>query len=163
MNLIPGDAITGTSVVKTEPREATEPGESGAALEGETVNALVPKKKSRKKREASVDDLPAAPPPMITIRLEYKLKPEGQESEWNVLEAAQEAGLVPKWPTNEEPKIVDVLETSGAPPVPGGPDTALGLDGDAEEIARRFAEKYDKPTKKRPTKKKVSLTTWSSL
>lgn len=155
MNLVPGDAITDSSIVKTEPGETTIPGEAGIAVEGETVNTLVPKKKSRKKREASVDDLPAAPPPMITIRLEYKLKPEGEESEWNVLEAAQEAGLIPKWPTNEEEKVVEPIEASDAQPTTGGPELALGFDGDAEEIARRFAEKYDKPTKKRPTKKKV--------
>ena len=152
---MPGDTITDSSIVKTEPGETTIPGEPGTAVEGETVNTLVPKKKSRKKREASVDDLPAAPPPMITIRLEYKLRPEGEESEWNVLEAAQEAGLIPKWPTNEEEKVVEPIEPGEAPPTTGGPDLALGFDGDAEEIARRFAEKYDKPTKKRPIKKKV--------
>lgn len=100
---------------------------------------------------------------MITIRLEYKLKPEGEDSEWNVLEAAQEAGLIPKWPTNEEEKVVDPIEASEAQPMAGGPELALGLDGDAEEIARRFAEKYDKPTKKRPIKKKVRYDTWDAM
>ena len=154
VNLVAGDGISG--IVKTEPGEATAPGEAGAVAEGEVINTLVPKKKSRKKREASVDDLPAAPPPMITIRLEYKLQPEGQECEWNVLEAAQDAGLIPRWPTNEEEKVLEPIETSEATPTAGGPDLALGFEGDAEEIARRFAEKYDKPTKKRPAKKKVS-------
>lgn len=99
---------------------------------------------------------------MITIRLEYKLKPEGQESEWNVLEAAQEAGFVPRWPTNEEEKVVEPIETSEVPPASGGGELALGLDGDPEEVARRFAEKYDKPSKKRPIKKKVRLHTTGS-
>jgi hypothetical protein len=147
--------VAGSGAVKTEPGESIVTGDAGTVAEGEAVNTLVPKKNSRKKREASVDDLPAAPPPMITIRLEYKLKPEGQESEWNVLEAAQDAGLVPRWPTTGGEEKVEPMETSEPQPTVGGPDVALGFDGDAEEIARRFAEKYDKPTTKRPVKKKV--------
>lgn len=93
---------------------------------------------------------------MVTIRLEYKLKPEGEDSEWNVLEAAQDAGLVPRWAGAEEEKMMEAMDTDEAQPARDGPRSILmGLDGDAEEIARRLDEKHDKPKPKRAAKKKV--------
>lgn len=95
---------------------------------------------------------------MQTIRLEYKLKPEGEDSEWNVLEAAQEAGLVPKWASNE----VEPVETDEPPTIPPSQtEGALGLLGQeglsAEEIAAAYAQKYDQPKKKSLKKRKVCV------
>lgn len=101
--------------------------------------------------------MPPPPPPMQTIRLEYKLKPEGEESEWNVLEAAQAAGLVPKWASNEvEPIETDEAPSQAPTQVPEGSGGILDQEGlSAEEIAARIEAKYGGPKKKVVKKKKV--------
>jgi hypothetical protein len=141
--------------VKEEP---TDPSSEATvmAVEGE-VNTLIPKKKSRKKREASVDeDLPVPPPPMKTIRLTLMIDPKemGTGKEFNIVEEARKIGLEPTWQPLEEP--LEVMEEEMKEPLPlpvGGLLSQLGDDGlTPEEIAKRF-EVYDKP-KKRPAKKK---------
>lgn len=143
--------------MKLEPNDdAVTPGDpSGPAAEGE-INTLIPKKKSRKKREASADEeLPAPPPPMKTIRLSIELLAEGHTQEWNITEQAQKLGMMPAFPVDDGSAAEEDVKESAPPPPVGGILSQAGEEGlSAEEIARRFEEKYDKPSK--PKKKKAS-------
>lgn len=155
----------------------TEPGTNGATLptdgvqegDGEQLNVLVPKKKVKRRREMSTDDdLPPPPPPMKTIRLEHALLPdkEGDTLEWNILEDAQQRGMVEVWVPPEERKKAKVpVEAGDAAEVLGDGFAGVregnilsglfgGDDISPEEMARRLEEKYELPAKK---KKKVKV------
>lgn len=146
--------------MKEEPADPSVIASDPKAVEGEgEVNTLIPKKKPRKKREASADeDLPAPPPPMKTIRLTFVLAQPGKDLdiEFNIIDEARKAGLEPTWAPIEEP--LDVLEEDVKEPLPAG-GLLSGMNDDdltAEEIAKRFDERFDKPSKKPTKKKKVS-------
>jgi hypothetical protein len=96
---------------------------------------------------------------MKTIRLTIELLPEGQTREWNITEEAQALGMMPAFPVEDgDVEEEDIKETGPPPPLPvGGILGAIGAESlSAEEIARRYEEKYDKPSKRAPKKKKVS-------
>lgn len=76
-------------------------------------------------------------------------------SEFNIVEEARKIGLEPTWQPIEEP--LEVLEEEVKEPPPGGILSQLNDDGmTAEEIAKRYEEMYDKPSKKPAKKKKVN-------
>jgi len=157
---VPGTTGQPATTVKEEPADPSVPASDPVAVEGDgEVNTLIPKKKPRKKREASADeDLPAPPPPMKTIRLTLVLAQPGKDLdiEFNIIDEARKAGLEPTWAPIEEP--LDVLEEDVKEPLPTG-GLLSGMNDDdltPEEIARRFEERYDKPSKKPTKKKKVS-------
>lgn len=116
----------------------------------------MPKKKKSRKREASTDEgMPPPPPPIPTIRLEYKLNPEGEDSEFNVLEAAQALGLIPNWASNEEPEP-DAVEA--AEPVDAGSALLPGMDSlSPEEIARRIDEQHAAQERAKASSKKKKV------
>jgi hypothetical protein len=111
-----------------------------------------PKKKARKKRAPSADDMPAPPPPMKTIRLEVDLTEtkEGETLFYFVLDQAKDLGMVDEWPADVAGEEVG-MEVDEEGPIDGSmpiPSTiGLGFDGDAEEIARRFEERYQEEAK----------------
>ena len=154
-------AAVGPSV-KVEPgvtADGTAAPSADGAAEGEVTNVLVPKKKARRKRSPSSDeDLPVAPPPMKTIRLERMLDPHGGTMEWNILEDAREKGMVEDW-VEEEKEVAEMPRAgeadhavaSVAAPSTGGSFLDLA-DGDPEEIARRLEEKYGDAKPKKPKK-----------
>lgn len=148
--------------VKQEPTDPLTADSDPVATEGE-VNTLIPKKKSRKKREASADeDMPVPPPPMKTIRLTLVLTTgdRGMGSEFNVVEEARKLGLEPTWQPLEEPLEGQEEEVKESAVPAGGILSQLNDDGmTAEEIAKRYEDLYDKPSKKTAKKKKVSETT----
>jgi len=162
----------GDHIIKTEPglnesSSSTLPIDPSGLADpsAEVVNTLEPKKKARKRRAPSEDDMPAPPPPMKTIRLTIDLSQlkTGVTIEYNVLDNAKELGMVDEWPMDlgeREVKGDDLDGEDGTPGVdgeiPGGvpkapPPVGLRLDeDDAIEIARRLEEKYGdkKPAKK---------------
>ena len=78
-------------------------------------------------------------------------------SEFNVVEEARKLGLEPTWQPLEEP--IDIEEEVKEPLPAGGILDQLNDDGmSAEEIAKRYEEIYDKPSKKPAKKKKVGFT-----
>jgi hypothetical protein len=152
-----GPSGQSTLAVKEEPTDPSAVVTDLVAPEGE-VNTLIPKKKSRKKREASADeDLPVPPPPMKTIRLTLTLTTgeRGMGSEFNIVEEARKLGLEPTWQPLEEP--LEGLEEEVKELPAGGILSQLNDEGmTAEQIAKRYEEMYDKPSKKPAKKKKVS-------
>ena len=157
----------GITTVKLEAGEAgpstsTEPAIPETSATGEEpINVLVPKKKRARRSPSEDDEIPPAPPPMRTIRLERALVPEGQTLDWNILDDARDQGMVDVWGQVEEDKDIpvdNVMELDAPAGSMGQEVIGLGLGGDldAEEMARRFDEKYEKQEKQEKRKAKVS-------
>ncbi|KAI9638819.1 uncharacterized protein MKK02DRAFT_41845 [Dioszegia hungarica] len=166
--------------VKSEPVDPeagpSDPaGGAPPAPDGEVVNALIPKKKKQaRKRSLSVDPDRGPPRPVDTIRLEMALTMNHdrdgtatwQTMMWDVRASAEEKGLNMLRNVYDEPALAPGPGPSG---VLDGPENAppMGLGGSilenglieesAEEIARRFEEKYDKGPPKKKAKKKVEV------
>ena len=153
----------GLTAVKVEPGESEPDILSGAANIGvittipgeEPTNILIPKRKRARRSPSSDEDLPPPPPPMKTIRLERQLEPEGQTLEWNILDEAQEKGMIDVWGAGEETRDIVAEEAMEGNAISGpseiGPAAQLlgpgGDDVDPEEIARRLEEKYGEKKK----------------
>ena len=121
---------------------------------------------------------------MRTIRLERTLDLGAPEPlQWNILDDARDKGMVEDW-TKDDDEGEGMEVDRDVAPLPGQEGTAsvglglggdvppsdapsvsgsaavglLGLDGDAEEIARRLEEKYGGA----PKKPKVSMNPYSA-
>ena len=154
----PGPVAIKTELSESEPFSLSKAANEGAiaTVAGEeSPNILIPKKKRARRSPSSDEDLPPPLPPMRTIRLERQLEPEGHTLEWNILDEAQEKGMVGVWGPEEEARDIvggEAMELNAVSgPSDMGPAAQLlgpGSDEvDPEEIARRLEEKYGEKKK----------------
>lgn len=129
---------------------------TATGLEGEVVNALIPKKKKILKRRASsiaADVKPA--PPIVTVRLEHELI-LGGTLEWDVLKSATDLGLVMRRTGFEAGAEMDeMMEEGGEGGI--GEVSRLGTPGlkSAEEIAKEIEERWAAPKKVKKVSQKL--------
>lgn len=145
----------GEVIVKSEPGEPLAVATGAAGGEAAPAVAVVKKKRPR---AASFDDMPKPRKPIPTIRLEFTLDTTKEYPMINIMDLAKEEGLIPDDAVEEahyddREDAMDVDGPTAGPSTPGvGVFGAFGIghpEESAEEIARRFEEKYDKvPAKK---------------
>jgi len=149
---------SGDVLVKSEPGEPLAVSTDAQGTDAAPAVALVKKKK--RPRAASIDDMPKPRMPIPTIRLEFSLDTKTDYAMINIMDLAKQAGLIPDDAIEEPPEEdreegddakmdVDAPVAGPSTPGPAGLFGIGGHDESAEEIARRFEEKYDNvPAKK---------------
>jgi len=161
---MPTLGLPAPTLVKLEPTDGEEPKPADGATEEGPVNIMVPKKKRRIRSPSVDEDLPPPPPPMMTIRIERELPEAGETLTWNVLDDAKEAGMIAEWPVKDlehGKEVLEKVEDASKPELPAAdgdlPPEATEEEKEMHAIAKRLADKYDKPAKR--AKKVVSLRT----
>lgn len=157
-NIVPTAEGSTSTIVKVEPGTAPVP------IDGEATEAAVTvlKPKRKRRRAPSLDNMPAPPPPMKTIRLERYFVPEEETLEWNILDDARANGMISETVIDvvPEPDVFGQgMEVEGAAPVSSGTPAGVGatgglfgvggLDESPEAIAARLEAKYDRPKTKK--------------